>query len=530
MKRPLGLALGALFAAAAGVAHAADVSPCSALKAEHPGAVVVESAEEMPAGPLTVRGPMGQTSVFDTPAACVVKGVIAPRTAPDGRTFGVRFELRLPAAWNGRFYFQGGGGLDGSVQPALGAAGSGPSALTRGYAVVSMDGGHEGPDAAFASDQQARLDFAYQAVGKTTLVAKALIRAYYQKPPTKSYFVGCSNGGREALIAVQRYPLEFDGVVAGAPGFRLSRAAVQEAFSVKELATIAPKDKDGMPDLAMALTEADLNLVSQGVLRACDAKDGLADGLISNPGACKFKASDLVCKPGQAEGCLAPQKAAVLDAIFAGAHDSQGRALYSRFYWDSGISDIGWRVWVLGIEGRMKALNITLGADSLSHYFMTPAQNARSPYEIDLDQAADAVAQTGAVNDATSTLINSFTGHGGKLILYHGVSDPVFSAADTANWYEGVQKTDASSGASVRLFLVPAMSHCGGGRATDQFDMLSALEGWVEQGKAPEQVLAKGGAALPGVSRPLCAYPAHAHYEGGEANSASSFTCKVEGR
>jgi feruloyl esterase len=191
---------------------------------------------------------------------------------------------------------------------------------------------------------------------------------------------------------------------------------------------------------------------------------------------------------------------------------------------------MGWRVWVLGIEGRMKALNITLGADSLSHYFMTPAQNARSPYEIDLDQAADAVAQTGAVNDATSTLINSFTGHGGKLILYHGVSDPVFSAADTASWYEGVQKTDASSGASVRLFLVPAMSHCGGGRATDQFDMLSALEGWVEQGKAPEQVLAKGGAALPGVSRPLCAYPAHAHYEGGEANSASSFTCKVDGR
>lgn len=517
---------------AAGASPAATPAPvavqadaCSALKSLASTELAISSAEHLSAGPLALPNMFGPPTQIDLPAACVVKGVIAPRTAHDGRTFGVGFEMRLPDAWNGRFLFQGGGGLDGAVNPALGLSSSGPPALARGFAVVSMDGGHEGRDASFASDQQAKLDFAYQAVGKTTTTAKAIIRAYYRKAPDHAYFVGCSNGGREALMAVQRYPLEFDGIVAGAPGYRLTRAAIQEAFAVRELAKIAPKRADGQPDLARAITDEDLKLVSDGVLKTCDAQDGLADGLVSDPKSCRFSARSLVCKPGQAQACLTAQKADVLDAIFGGAKDSAGRAIYSRFYWDSGVSQTGWRMWMMGIADRIPALNLTLGADSLANYFMSPAQPGRNPYEIDLDHAVEQTAQTAAINDAVSTGINSFTGHGGKLILYHGVADPVFSAADTVNWFEAVRHDEPSSAEAVRLFLVPGMNHCSGGATTDSFDMLGAIQAWVEDARAPDSIIASGKASLPGVTRPLCAFPTYAKYQGGDVKSAASFRC-----
>lgn len=525
-------AVGAVAGAAAltliaGPAQAAvDASACAALKGAQDGGVVVEAAESVPAGPIAIPT-LGPTPItLALPAACKVSGVVGAHKAADGRAFGVRFELRLPETWNGRFFFQGGGGLDGSVNPAVGLAGSGAPALARGYAVVSMDGGHEGRDASFASDQQARLDFAYQAVGKATIAAKTLIRAYYHRGPDHSYFVGCSNGGREAMIAAQRYPLEFDGVVAGAPGFRLAHAALQEAFANQQLARIAPRDAQGRPDLSQALTDADLTLVSDAVLKACDLADGLADGLISRPQACRFSIKSLVCKPGQTQACLAPEKAAALEAIFGGAKDSAGRPLYSRYYWDSGLSQPDWRVWMLGFPGQ-PALNVLLGGDSLSHYFMTPAQPGRDPFTLDADQALDQVAQTAAINDATSTMLTSFYGRGGKLILYHGVSDPVFSAADTARWYEAALADDPQAATAIRLFLVPAMNHCAGGRATDQFDMLTAIENWVERDAAPDAVIAQGGATLAGVSRPLCAYPAYPQYKGGDPNAASSFACQA---
>ncbi len=517
--------LGAPGVALAPSVAVAAASDCQALKGEHEGGVLVETATTLAGGLTSIPGMGGPPVSAQLPATCKLTGVIDARKAADGTDYGVRFELRLPEAWNARFLFQGGGGLDGFVAPAVGLSGSGAPALARGYAVLSMDGGHEGSDARFAADQQARLDFAYQAVGKASFAAKTLIRAYYNQRPEHSYFVGCSNGGREALVAVQRYPLEFDGVVAGAPGFRLSRAAIQEAFANRTLASIAPRDVHGRPDLSQALSDADLKLVSDAVLKACDAEDGLADGLISRPAACRFTPRVLACKPGQASGCLSAEKADALEAVFGGAKDSRGQALYSRFFWDSGISEPGWRMWMLGASGRMPALNVVLGGDSMSRYFMTPPQPARSPFDVDLDQVLAQTVQTGAINDATSTFLNSFSGHRGKLILYHGVSDPVFSAADTVDWYEDLSRDDPASAAGVRLFLVPAMNHCGGGRATDQFDMLSAIEDWVEKGRAPEVVQAMGGASLRGVSRPLCAYPAYARYKGGDPNAASSFAC-----
>jgi len=263
------------------------------------------------------------------------------------------------------------------------------------------------------------------------------------------------------------------------------------------------------------------------VLKTCDAQDGLVDGMVSDPKSCQFSARSLVCKPGQAQACLSADKAAVLDAIFGGAKDSSGRAIYSRFYWDSGVSQAGWRLWMLGVADRIAALNVTLGGDSLSNYFMSPAQPTRNPYQIDLDHAVEQTAQTAAINDATATQLDSFTGHGGKLILYHGVADPVFSAADTVNWFEAVAHDDPGSASAMRLFLVPSMNHCSGGVATDRFDMLGAIQAWVEDAHAPDSIIATGNANLPGVTRPLCAFPAHAEYLAGDVKAAASFRCTV---
>jgi feruloyl esterase len=466
----------------------------------------------------------GGAQVLDLPSHCVVRGVSGAHSDKAGRVYGVKFELRMPADWNGRFLFQGGGGLDGAVLPAYGVMLSGKPGLARGFAVVSMDGGHEGPDASFASDQQARLDFAYQAVGKATAAAKALIRAYYATEPKRSYFVGCSNGGREAMIAAERYPMEFDGIVAGDPGFRLAHAAVGEAWANQHWAAVAPKDPAGRPLLASGVSEADLKLVADAVVAQCDALDGLKDGLINNVAACHFSPSKLVCKTATQTACIAPDKLAAIQAVFDGAHDSRGRPIYSGFPYDSGISQPGWRIWMLGLPGAMKALNETLGAQSLSLYFMTPQQPHRSAYEIDIDKAESDIAQTAALNDAVSTVLSSYAGHGGKLLIYQGVSDPVFSASDIEAWYDRLSQETPGTSDAARLFLIPGMAHCGGGVSTDHFDALTAVQDWVENNRAPERIIATG-AALPGQSRPLCPYPRYARYTGGDSSQAESFTC-----
>ena len=476
------------------------------------------------AGPVNVQTGMGVAVQYDLPAHCVVRGITGAHRDATGHGYGVEFELRLPAQWNQRFLFQGGGGLDGSVRPALGDANGATPALARGFAVISMDGGHEGMDASFASDQQARLDFAYQAVGKATNVAKAAIAAFYNQPARFSYFEGCSNGGREAMIAADRYPLEFDGIVAGDPGFRLAHAAVGEAWNNQHWAAIAPKGAGGAPDLADSLSDADLKLIKTSLLDQCDGLDGLRDGVINNQAACHFSPARLQCKPGQTADCLSSAKIAAIETVFGGAHDSQGHALYSGFAYDGGIAEIGWRMWMLGLPHRMPSLNEMLGGPALSLYFMTPQQPGRSVYAMDFDRAAQDIAQTAAISDADSTFLNSFAGHGGKLLIYQGGSDPVFSSLDIEAWYRQLSGGDANAASYARLFVVPGMNHCGGGVATDRFDPLSAVQAWVEQHQAPQRIIATG-AALPGQSRPLCAYPRYARYTGGDPHQAASFVC-----
>ena len=514
----------------------AKAQDCAGLKTLVIEQTRIENAEPVSAG-STVSMPMGMPNmqIDPLPAFCKVTGVIRDRTGADGKRYGIRFELRLPApaAWNGKFFFQGGGGLDGSVAPAIGMIGRGmPTALSRGYVVASDDGGHENPmDSSFGREQQARLDYAFESTPETTRVARQLIAYYYSKPPAHSYFVGCSNGGREAMMDIERNPLDFDGAIAGDPGFRLSHAAIAEAWDTQAFLTAAPQDSAGNSILSKSFSNADLKLVADAVLARCDALDGLKDGEINNIAACKFSPAELTCKGAKTAECLSSAQVKALEKSFGGAHDSKGNTLYSTWPFDAGIADMGWRIWKLGTSetGVPNAINTTLGAMSLRDYFVHPFIQDFRPMNVDFDRAAGDTDQTARINDAVSTDLSTFAAHGGKLIIYQGLSDPVFSADDIIDYYRQLERDnggDEKTASFARLFLIPGMNHCGGGPATDQFDALTALETWVEQDHAPQSIVAKG-TAFPGRTRPLCPYPQYAAYNGsGDSQVAGNFTCK----
>ncbi|HTY51464.1 MAG TPA: tannase/feruloyl esterase family alpha/beta hydrolase, partial [Steroidobacteraceae bacterium] len=328
-------------------AHAAAAAPapfserCAALRTAGIAGLKVEQASMVAAG--KVKPAAGPGAELDLPAHCLFRGTLDPRTGPQGQQLGIGLELRLPVDWNGRFLFQGGGGLDGVLNPSYGLI-SGthfPPALARGYAVVSTDGGHRGSSAIdphFALDQQARIDYAYNALDKTTLLAKALITRFYGTAPGHSYFVGCSNGGRQALMVAERLPLQFDGVVAGDPSFRLTRTNVDEAWNEIVLARAAPKDPQGRPIISQALTPPDLQLVSTAVLKQCDALDGLADGMINDFRACHFDPAVLTCPGAKTAQCLTATQVTALKALMGGPHDSHGHPLYAAFPYDAGIA------------------------------------------------------------------------------------------------------------------------------------------------------------------------------------------------
>ena len=455
-------------------------------------------------------------------AHCIVEGEIGARTGTDGKPYGTKFQLRLPENWNGKFLFQGGGGINGFVAPAiggiLGRSSTATPALPRGYAVVTMDGGHPTPNPEFGGDHQARLDFAYQSIGKVTAVAKNLIRQNYTAAPKHSYFMGCSNGGREAMLAAQRYPQEFDGVIAANPGFRLSRAAVAEVWDTNQFLKIAPKDAQGNKILANALTQADLDKVRQAVLQRCDARDGLKDGVINAWESCDFRIES---------AGLSRDKTAALKAVFDGAKTSRGEQIYSGWYYDTGIAEKGWRDWKLGDSqtAEPNARNITLGEGSLKWYFLTPPAPDMDLRRFNFDTDTPKTYATGKINDATATDMRAFAERGGKFIILTGISDPVFSAKDQRDWFRQMQRDTPNAEAFSRMFMVPGMTHCGGGQAFDNFDLLTALEQWHDEGRAPERLTATGK-AFPGRSMPLCAYPKTAVFKGGDAAKAESFACE----
>lgn len=499
------------------------------------------------------------TPQVDPIAHCEIIGKINPRTGVDGKPYAIGFHLRLPDSWNERFYFQGGGGTDGSIGDAKGSG-----ALSKGYAVVSTDAGHDntinfdpnaGGTAAFGIDPQARIDYGYNAVDQVTQTAKTLIRDYYGRKIAYSYLVGCSNGGRQGMVASQRFPTYFDGIVAGAPGFNLPRAAVAEAWNEQALAPLATSlSTNGQPYLVDTFSDADLALAANAILAACDALDGLVDGIVDNYAACKNwqvypQLEAIQCTGAKTASCLSADQIEALKMIYAGPENSRGKALYTDWQWDPGISGFtSLRLWSLGYPVGAPvntALNLTLGGGSLPHVFVTPPDVTPLTgleayiFGFNFDTDAPKIFKASGIYTessmefmtARSTDLRRFKKQDGKMIIYHGNSDGVFSPHDTINWYKAMdERMPGKAQSFVRLFLVPSMGHCGGGPGTTVFDAFTPLVNWVEHGIAPESIVstAPPGTPWPGRTRPLCPYPKQARYIGsGDINNAANFVCEL---
>jgi len=498
-------------------AHAQLTDSCAGLAAIQLAGVEITKSELVHAG-TTIPAPYpGAQAIGPLPAHCRVDGMINRRKAVDGQEFGIGFAIALPdkAAWNGDFMMQGGGGGNGVVNYPTGAnyAGDMP-ALTRGFAVASTDTGHKaktGPfDFTFMRDQQASLDFAFLANAEVAGMAKQIIARYYAKPAAYSYFVGCSTGGREGMILSQRYPTVFNGIVSGDPAMRtgLSNLAIAQWIPVAYNQAV-PKDASGKPQIDKFLTDGDRKLFMDALMERCDAKDGVADGMISDPLECDFDPAVLACAPGRNESCIAPEKIAAIKKAFAGPKNAYGTQVYPGFLYDAGIAS----------KGVVSGL-LALGPSGIFGPYT-------SATELDVDKAA--LHASDPLVEPASTNLSTFWLNGGKLIFFHGDSDPWFSPLDTLGYYQSLAA--ANGGAEKvaewsRIFLVPGMAHCGGGPSLDHFDMLTAVINWVEKGTPPDSVIATGQ-AFPGRSRPLCAYPKHAQYSGtGDTQDARNFRCQ----
>jgi Tannase and feruloyl esterase len=505
----------ATFLASAALAqspHCADM-----LKYQSPGLKLsISKAEPTPAGSRPAANFPGAPAIA-VPAFCHVEGLIDQRTGADGKTYGIGFALALPDQWNGRFLFQGGGGLNGNVALPLGAQAAGDeSALARGFAVVSTDSGHKGAvfDGSFFRDQQASLDFYYVAIGRVARLAKQMIASYYGRAADHSYFDGCSTGGREAMIMSQRYPDYFDGIISGDPAMRTGFSNLALGYMTSVFDRAAPKGENGKPDVKKTFSESDRKLIVNSLLQVCDAKDGLKDGMIFNQRACNFDPGTLVCSGAKNETCLTRAQADALKTAFAGPKSDAGYEIYPGVPYDAGIAD---KAGIPGLLGG-PVIPVATGADF-------------ADFNADREAARVLSNPTALLGDSTWTNLSTFEHHGGKLIFYHGLSDPWFSPLDTLRYYENMTKDTSGSMTSAeswtRIYMVPGMGHCQGGSATlDHFDMLTAIVDWVEKGAAPDRVVATGR-DFPGRSRPLCPYPQHAEYTGGgDPNDAKNFTCK----
>jgi pimeloyl-ACP methyl ester carboxylesterase len=493
------LALGAL------PAFARSCESLAGLRLPH---TTITRAEVVNAGSFT---PAVGKPLADLPAFCRVSATLKPSADSD-----IRVEIWMPQSnWNKRFEGTGNGGFAGNI--SYGALAEG---LRRGYAVANTDMGMATPPgenaSIFINRPERWIDWGYRATHEMTVAAKQVVRAYYGHDAGHTYFVGCSTGGEQALMESQRYPDDYDGIVGGAPAH--NRTGVH----VSILWNFAVNEKSP----ASYLPEAARTLLAHAVVNACDALDGVFDGVIVDPEKCHFDPASLQCKGANQENCLTAAQVETVSQLYAGpVNPRTGESLYpglprgSEFAWD-------------GLDRTPGPTAIPPFAPIFQWVF-GPNWDWRQ-FDFDHQNTAFVEKLAGMVN-ATNPDIDTFRAHGHKLLMYHGWSDWLVPPQESINYYNAVSARNKESiGQSLRLFMVPGMSHCSGGPGETHFDALGSVVEWVEHGVAPDRIIASKlplseSTADDNAKRPLCPYPQIARYQGsGSINNASSFACTVK--
>jgi feruloyl esterase len=480
--------------------------------------VAIRSASPIAAGQFMLPNAAPGAPPRNVPAFCRVVGVVLPE---------LNFELWLPVQWNRKYEAVGNGGLAGVISYTAMV-----DPVNRGYAVGSTDTGHlaGGEDGAWALGHLQRVvNYGQRAIHEMAQADKAIIRAYYGAPPTHSYFNGCSYGGKQAFTEVQRYPGDFDGVIAGDPANNFTRHYVGG-----HLWSALAMDGDGY------IPAAKVPILADAVNKACDALDGIQDGVLNDPRRCHFDPSTLLCRNGDTH-CLTAAQVDAVRKLWAGWRDAEGQQLYPGLVPGGEAGPGGWAQWITGNapgKGGHSGLGVPFfkymvfeNADWDFHSFrFTNAPDFDNDVEFTDDKM-------GAIFNAVDPDLRAFKANGGKLIHYHGWSDPDITPLNSINYYESVVRAMGRGSAHAlrdtkefyRLFMVPGMQHCTNGPGPSRFDALTALEQWVEQSKAPEEIVAAhvtGGAI--DRTRPLCAYPQEARYKGtGSTDDAANFVCAL---
>jgi feruloyl esterase len=490
--------------AVAGPAAAATV--CEELSKMSLPRAAITLAQSVPAGGFTVpaaggRGP-NPKAFADLPAFCRVAATLRPTSDSE-----INIEVWLPSAgWNGKYLAVGNGGWTGAIDRNALAAG-----LQRGYATAATDTGHEGGAGPWMFNREKLADWAYRAVHEMAVASKAIINAFYGDPPKFSYFQGCSAGGRQGMKQVQRYPEDFNGIIAGAPGLDWTSRAV-EAVRVAQAMERNPARQLPQPKRA---------ILNEAVLKACDGLDGVVDGVLENPRACRFDPAVLQCR-GSEDGssCLTEAQVQAVRDIYAGSvNPTTGRPLTGlERGGELGWTDFGW-------TAAARATGVELFRYVVAKDLKWDL--ARFDFATDVVRAEAAATEMNALEPN----LKPFFDRGGRLIHYHGWSDPQISPGNSVQYYERVASALGGPerlAGNYRLFMVPGMGHCGGGTGTSTFDMLAALEQWVEQGRAPDRIPAsrmRDGRV--DRTRPLCPYPQTAVYSGsGSTDDAANFVCR----
>jgi len=509
---------------------AATCENLAALKAAN---TTITAAQTVAPGSFTApaapEGGQDSANYKRLPAFCRVQGVLQP--SADSH---IEFEVWLPmAGWNGRYEGLGNGGFAGSID-----FGGLANAVAKGYVASATDTGHKGSviDARWALGHPEKVtDFGYRAIHETAAQAKALSRAFYGKQPSHSYFSSCSNGGREALMEAQRFPDDYDGILAGAPAnywtHLLATAGAEDVFLNDPTSRIPPVK---IPAIASA------------TLAACDAQDGVKDGLINDPSRCHFDPATLLCQGSESNSCLTAPQVASLRKLYEGPHDSSGKAIFPGRVPGAETGPGGWGLWITG-QTPGTSLMFAFGTGFFADMVFEDAAWKPATFQLDHDLklADDKLAQK---LNATDPDLKRFQARGGKLIVYHGWNDPAISPLNSIDYLRSVEAKmgQKQTGQFVRLYLAPGMQHCGGGPGPDSFgqsladgadaqhSVTLALERWVENREAPSRIIATkyktegdpaSGAAR---TRPLCPYPQAARYNGsGSTDDAANFTCAM---